>query len=164
MLLEYGEHFTFKKIIMAKRFSNKKKVTIHAPVVTVWQALTDPVMIRQYFFGVEMSTDWKEGSNIIARGEWEGKKIEGNGKVLQVETQKLLRHSYWSNMSGLPDVPENYHIISYELKAKNSNTELTLTEENLATQEMKDRSAKLWDMVFDNMKKLLEKAPVTQND
>jgi uncharacterized protein YndB with AHSA1/START domain len=148
---------------MAENFSNKKTVTIHSPVVTVWQALTDPLMIRQYFFGVEMKSDWKEGSTIIVKGEWEGKNFEGKGKVLQVETQKLLRHSYWSNMSGLPDTPENYHIITYELTAKNGSTKLTLTEENLATQDMRDRSGKLWDMVFDNMKKLLEKQPQTQN-
>jgi hypothetical protein len=42
-------------------------------------------------------------------------------------------------------------------------TKLTLTEENLATKEMKEGSDKIWDMVFDNMKKLLEKQPETQN-
>ena len=147
---------------MTKSFSNKKTVTIHAPVVAVWQALTYPAMIKQFFFGADMNTDWKEGSTIIIKGEWEGKEFEGKGKVLQVETQKLLRYSYWSNMSGLPDTPENYHIITYQLAAKNNSTKLSLTEENLAAQDMKDRSGKLWDMVFDNLKKLLEKQPATQ--
>jgi hypothetical protein len=82
---------------------------------------------------------------------------------LQMETQKLLRHSYWSNISGLADVPENYHIITYQLLPYKNNTKLILTEENLPTKEMKEASAKIWDTVFDNLKKLLEKKAVIQN-
>jgi uncharacterized protein YndB with AHSA1/START domain len=148
---------------MAKTFSNKKIVTIHAPVTDIWQALTDPEMIKHYFFGVETAGKWNEGNTIVYKGEWQGKKFEAKGKVLQMETQKLLRHSYWSNMSGLADMPQNYHIITYQLTPENGSTKLTLTEENLATKEMKESSARLWDMVFDNLKKLLEKRAVIQN-
>ena len=59
-------------------------------------------------------------------------------------------------MSGLPDLPENYHIITYEMNQENHHTLLKLTEENLAGKSMKDRSAKLWDMVFEKLKKLVE--------
>src|SRR5438552_14094424 len=142
--------------IMAEKFSNKKSVVIEAPAVAVWQALIDPVLIKKYFFGVDSIGEWKEGNTIISKGEWQGKKFEGKAKVLQMETQKLLKHSYWSDLSGQADIPENYHIITYELLPENSNTKLTLTEENLATREMKEQSAKLWDIIFDNLKKLLE--------
>jgi len=128
---------------MAKTFSNKKTVTIHAPVTDLWQALTDPEMIKHYFFGVETTGKWNEGNTIVYKGEWQGKKFEGKGKVLQIETQKLLRHSYWSKLT-----PEN------------GSTKLTLTEENLTTKESKESSAKLWDMVFDSLKKLLERQAV----
>lgn len=148
---------------MTEAFSNKKTVTIYAPATAVWQALTAPELIKNYFFGVETSGEWKEGNTVLYKGEWQGKKFEGKGKVLQLETQKLLRYSYWSNMSGMPDTPENYHIITYRLTPKKNKTELTLTEENLATKEMKENSDKIWDTVFDNMKKLLEKQPQTQN-
>ena len=36
----------------------KASVTIHAPLSKVWQALTDPEMIRQYFYDTEVITDW----------------------------------------------------------------------------------------------------------
>jgi len=142
---------------MAKRISLKKTITINAPITTVWQALTDPSMIKQYFFGVETTGDWKEGNTIFYKGEWQGKKFESKGKVLQVEDQKMLRHSYWSNMSGLPNRPENYHIITYGLSAENGYTKLNLKEENLADESMKDRSDKLWDTVFDKLKNLVER-------
>ena len=143
---------------MAKRTSSlKKTISINAPVTAVWKALTDSGMIKQYFFGVETSGDWKEGNTIFYKGEWQGKKFEGKGKVLQVEDRKMLRHSYWSNMSGLPDLPENYHIITYGLSAENGHTTLYLKEENLTDENMKERSDKLWDTVFDNLKSLVER-------
>lgn len=145
-----------KTSIMAQKFSNKKSVNINAPVTDVWMALVDPVLIKQYFLGVDAIGEWKEGNTIIFKGEWQGKKIEGKGKVLQVEDQKLLKHNYWSNFSGLADKSENYHIITYELIPESGKTKLNLTEENLATKEMQEQSGKLWDMIFDNLKKLLE--------
>jgi uncharacterized protein YndB with AHSA1/START domain len=142
---------------MSAKFSNKKSVTIHAPVNNVWRALTDPQLIKQYFFGVETFGEWKEGNTILYKGEWQGKKFESKAKVLQLEDQKLLKYSYWSNMSGLPDVPQNYHIITYYLENEEDHTALTMTEENLDNEEMMERSSKLWDMVFQNLQQLLEK-------
>jgi len=141
---------------MVQSFSNKKSVVIYAPVTDVWKALTDAALIKQYYLGVDTIGEWKEGNTIIFKGEWQGKKVEGKGKVLQLEDEKLLKHSYWSNLSGLEDKPENYHIVRYHLLPKNGNTELILTEENLQTKEMQEQSAKLWDMILKNLKKLLE--------
>ena len=141
---------------MAEKFSNKKSVLINAPVANVWRALVDPALIKQYYFGVDAIGEWKEGNTIIFKGKWQGKHIEGKGKVLQLEDQRLLKHSYWSNSSGLADHPENYHVVTYRLTTENRNTKLDLTEENLATKEMKEQSSKLWDMILSNLKKLLE--------
>ena len=143
-----------------QKFSNKKSLIICAHVTKVWQALTDPSLIKKYFFGVDTMGEWKEGNTIISKGEWQGKKFEGKYKVLQVETQKLLKYSYWSNLSGHDDVPENYHIITYELSQENGNTKITMMEENLATREMKEQSDKLWDVVLKNLKKLVEEEKV----
>lgn len=142
---------------MAQKFSDNVNVTVHAPAAAVWQALTDPAMIKQYYFGVDAIGDWKEGNTIIYRGEWRGKKFQGKGKVLQMEDEKLLRHSYWSDMSGQPEEPEFYHVITYQLRPKGDDTELMLTEENLASREMKEKSAQLWNMIFNNLKNLPEK-------
>ena len=141
---------------MAEKFSNEKSVLINAPVANVWQALTDPTLIKQYYFGVNALGEWKEGNTINFKGEWQGRSIEGKGKVLQLQDQRLLKHSYWSNSSGLADLPENYHIVTYKLRAEDAHTRLVITEENLATKEMKEQSSKLWDMILSNLKKLLE--------
>ncbi len=36
--------------------------TIKAPSSKVWEALTKPEIIKQYFFGTNTETDWKPGS------------------------------------------------------------------------------------------------------
>ena len=137
----------------------KKSIIIHAPVGDVWKALTDPGMIHEYFFGVDASGEWKEGNVINYKGEWKGKPYTAKAKVMQVEDLKLLRHSYWSDMSGVADRPENYHIITYELRPHKDHTHLTVVEENLANENLKQESSKLWDTVFENLKKLVEREP-----
>jgi uncharacterized protein YndB with AHSA1/START domain len=160
MIFPRESFVSFQIDIMAQSFSNKKSVIINASVDDVWKALTDPVLIKQYYLGVDTIGEWKEGNTIVFKGEWQGKKVEGKGKVLQLEDNKLLKHSYLSNISGLEDRPENYHIVTYELAPQDSGTKLTLTEENLQSKEMQEQSAKLWDMIFGNLKKLLESEKV----
>ncbi len=145
---------------MAQTFSNKLSVTIDAAVQDVWHALTDTTLIGKYFFNVKVNGDWKEGNTILYTGNWQDRKFKSKAKVLQVREQKVLKYSYWSDMSGNEDLPENYHIITYELKPVDGKTELIMTEENLQDEKMKEKSAMLWKHVFEKMRGLLEKKEV----
>jgi uncharacterized protein YndB with AHSA1/START domain len=141
---------------MNNKFTAKATSTINAPASKVWDALTDPSLIKQYLFGTEVNTDWQVGSPITYKGEWEGKTYEDKGKILQIEPEKLLVSTFWSSLAGLPDVPENYKTIQYELSPENGGTKLTITQDNNANQEEADHSAQNWNTVLDGMKKLLE--------
>ena len=60
-----------------------------ASVEKVRDALTNPEMVKEYLFGTELVTDWKVGSDIIFRGEWEGKKyLKTEGKSLNIHLVK----------------------------------------------------------------------------
>jgi uncharacterized protein YndB with AHSA1/START domain len=142
---------------MTGPFVARASISIKAPSARVWQALTDPVLIKQYLFGTQVTTDWKVGSPITYKGEWQGKPYEDKGKVLQVVPQKLLLSTFWSALSGLPDAPENYNTVRYELSPKGGATELTVTQDNNASQDEADHSAQNWEMVLQGMQKLLEK-------
>ncbi len=131
-------------------------IIINAPTSKVWDALTKPNLIKQYLFGTEVTTDWKVGSPITYKGTWEGKAYEDKGRVLQIEPGKLLVSTFWSSLSGLPDIPENYQTVRYELSAKGDGTHLTLTQDNNASQEEANHSAQNWKVVLEGMKKLLE--------
>ena len=103
-----------------------------------------------------MTTDWQVGSPITYRGTWEGKPYEDKGVVLENEPGKLLVSTFWSALSGVPDLPENYQTVRYELSSEAGGTRLSLTQDNNATQEAAKHSEQNWNMVLDGLKKLLE--------
>jgi uncharacterized protein YndB with AHSA1/START domain len=142
---------------MAAKLTSKITVQIKAEPAKVWEALTKPELIKQYFFGTEAVSDWKEGSPLIFKGEWQGKSYEDKGIILKIETNKLLRYNYWSSMSGTKDIPENYANITYELARENEGTSLAISQDNIASEEIKEHSQQNWKMVLDGLKKLVEK-------
>jgi uncharacterized protein YndB with AHSA1/START domain len=130
--------------------------SIQAPVSKVWEALTDPALIKKYFFDTNTYTDWKPGNPIVFKGEWQGKQYEDKGTVLDVQQDKLLRYSHWSPLSGIEDKPENYLIVSYELEEEENGTGLTIRQENIADEKTKTHSAENWRKVMTGLKKLVE--------
>jgi len=141
---------------MNKTFTSKSATTINAPASKVWDALIKPELIKQYLFGTEVTTDWRVGSPITYKGEWEGKTYEDKGKVLQIEKGKLLVSTFWSSLSGLADIPENYKTVRYELSADDKGTRLTITQDNNISQEEADHSGQNWETVLEGIKKLVE--------
>lgn len=141
---------------MNNKFTASATTTINAPASKVWQALVNPEIIKQYLFNTDVISDWQVGSPIVYRGEWEGKPFEDKGKILEIEPEKILKSTHWSPTSGVPDLPENYHTVTYTLSEKGENTEVTITQDNNASEEEKTHSEQNWRTVLEGMKKLLE--------
>ena len=141
---------------MSNTATAKATTVINAPASKVWEALTQPEQIKQYLFGTQVTTDWRVGSPITYKGEWKGKAYEDKGKVLEIEPRKRLVSTFWSALAGLPDTPENYKTVRYELAPEGDRTKLTITQDNNATQEEATEAEKNWRMVLDGIKKLLE--------
>ena len=142
---------------MAANLIAKASTNISAPASRVWDALTNPDVVRQYFFGTQAVSDWKEGSSLEFKGEWEGKKYVAKGVILKSEPEKLFQYTYLSSFSNLPDLPENYANITYELYEENGETALTVKQENVANEEVRKHSEQNWATVLKNLKDLLEK-------
>jgi uncharacterized protein YndB with AHSA1/START domain len=117
---------------MNKGLVAKASIDISAPIETVWEALITPAMIKQYMFGTEVVSEWREGSSIVWKGIWEGKPYEDKGIILKVEPLKTLQYSHYSPLSGVADLPENYHTMTYELSEEESNTIVSLSQDNKA--------------------------------
>lgn len=141
---------------MNSKYVAQATTTIHAPASKVWQALVNPEIIKQYLFNTEVISAWKEGSPIIYKGEWNGKPFVDKGKILEIEPEKRLMSTHWSPLSGVPDTPENYHTVTYTLSEKDDGTQVTITQDNNASEEEKEHSEQNWRTVLDGMKKLLE--------
>jgi uncharacterized protein YndB with AHSA1/START domain len=141
---------------MTDDLKTEASITIDAPATRVWEALTTPELIREWFFGVDTVTDWKVGSPIIHRGEYQGRPYEDKGSILEFDPPRMLVHSHWSPVSGLPDSPENYQRVSWSLSERDGETQLTITEINLPSEEAKAVSEQSWQTVLDNLKTLLQ--------
>jgi len=141
---------------MKQNITAKATLTIRAPASKVWDALTKPELIKQYFFGTTVVTDWKVGSPIYYRGEWQGRSYEDKGKIVEVQPKKRLVSTHWSPLAGVPDSPENYHTVTYTLSEHDGNTDVTILQDNNASEEEKLHSEENWKMVLSGLKKLLE--------
>lgn len=140
--------------------SLKTSIEVNAPAAKVWKALTDAEIVKQYFFGTNVKSDWKKGSPIIWEGEWEGKTYRDKGTILDIDPGKFVRYDYWSSMSGTEDKPENYADISYTLSESNGKTVLTITQGNIKSEESKSHSEQNWQSVFGKMKEMVESGKV----
>jgi len=134
----------------------KAHITISAPIAKVWDALVNPEMIKQYMFGTNAVSDWKEGSPIVWKGEWEGKPYEDKGVILQMKPERVLQYSHFSPLAGQADVPANYHTVTIELSPEEKGTILLLSQDNNSTEEDREHSEKMWGMMLTGLKKVLE--------
>jgi len=123
----------------------------------VWNALTDPEVIEQYMFGTEVISDWNEGSSIVWKGEWKGRKYEDRGMILKLKPKRLIQYSHFSPLSGKPNLPENYHTVTIELLSDGAKTIVSLSQGNNETEQARQHSEKNWEMMLDGLKRLLEK-------
>lgn len=141
---------------MDKKLIAKASTTVQAPVAKVWDALVTPATIKKYMFGSDVASDFKKGSPITFKGEWQGRKYEDKGVILDVQPKKKLAYSHFSPLTGKPDKPENYHNVTIELADKGKQTEVTLTQDNNEDEKDRDHSQKNWEMMLSGLKKVLE--------
>ncbi|MCU1641131.1 MAG: Activator of Hsp90 ATPase 1 family protein [Nocardia sp.] len=122
----------------------------------VWAVLTDPEQIRKFMFGADVHTDWQVGSPITWQGVYEGKPYEDKGELLAVEPDRLLKMTHYSPLSGAPDVPENYHTLTYELTGNGETTHLSLSQDNNASEDEAEHSRGMWEMLVNGVKEAAE--------
>lgn len=132
-------------------------LSIGAPRARVWKALVTPSEIRTYMFGTTVVTDWKPDSSITWKGEWKGKHYEDHGKILECRPGELLRYTHFSPLAGLPDKPENYHVVTIELREDGpAATRVTLSQDNNSTDQARQESERNWMTMLNGLKELVE--------
>jgi uncharacterized protein YndB with AHSA1/START domain len=129
---------------------------IDAPRSEVWQALTDPEQIRKYMFGSRVETDWRPGSPITWKGEYEGKPYEDKGEILEVVENRRLKLTHFSPLSGQEDARENYHTLVYELTEDDGKTRVSLSQDNNPTEEAAEHSRANWETMLSALKEVVE--------
>ncbi len=136
-----------------------KTIEINAPLSKVWNALTNPEIIKLWIWEGEMSinSDWKIGSPITFTGKFYKSNYSDKGTILKFEKEKVFSYNYWGKLSQLPDSPENYTIIEFALSTKENQTILILTQSNCITYEIYAHWNFYWLVTLDIFRKLVEK-------
>ncbi|HEY3559580.1 MAG TPA: SRPBCC family protein [Kribbella sp.] len=126
---------------------------IAASPARVWEVLTSSEALSELWFGAEVRTDWQVGSQITWSGEWEGKPYQDKGEILAVEPNRLLKFTHFSPLTGQPDVPENYHTLTYTLTG---NTHLKLEQDNNGSEDEAKHSEGMWNQLLEKVKQAAE--------
>lgn len=141
----------------------KNSIAISAPAAKVWDALVNPQQTKKYMFGCETVSDWKPGSDLLWRGNYEGKDmVFVKGKIVEIIPEKFLSYTTIDPNSGIEDIPENYLTVTYDLKEENGQVLLTATQGDYSTVGDGEKRFREtlegggWQPILDEIKKLVE--------
>jgi uncharacterized protein YndB with AHSA1/START domain len=120
----------------------------------LWQALTQPKFIKQYFCGTTQECAWKRG------GSWKimipDGRVADSGKVLEIKPEKRLVLS-WRNEFIPAMRKEGYSRMTYELERSGDAVKLIVTHEmNKPKSKFIGSVSEGWPAILSSLKSLLE--------
>lgn len=114
---------------MSTELNIVNSINISTPAATVWDALTNPEITQTYMFGCETVSEWEIGSALLWKGQYQGiDMVFVKGKILHLIPNQLLVYTVFDPNSTIPDIPENYLTVSYQLLQKDGFTQLNVTQ------------------------------------
>ena len=141
---------------MNKNLVISETVIIHSSLEEIWEALTNPEKIKQYFQGAETECAWQVGSPIYFRGIFQGEAYEDKGKIIDIEYGKRLVYDNLSSWLKLEDKAENYSIIDMELTQEETGISLILTHTGFIDEQNRIESIDGWRYALAMIKSLAE--------
>ena len=141
---------------MAQKLTVEKNITIEADISSVWNALTDPVVTKQYFLNCEAISDWNTGDPIIFKMLSEGKEvIPVKGLIVRIKKGEFLEYTCFAPEFE-KDVSKHTQV-TYQLTKTNSGTKLFVSKGEFANDEQYNHTSESWDLVLSGLKNLVEK-------
>ena len=142
-----------------KAMSFSKSIAINARPSAVWAALTDTALMKQWMSEtpIEIITDWEVGGAFVIKGALYKKGFENKGVILSFVPGRQLQYTHLSSLSRLPDVPESYTKIDFQLEAAEEGTMLKLNISNFPTETIYKHLAFYWNVTMELLKKFIER-------
>lgn len=134
-------------------------VNIQAPVRRVWEIVTRPENMSRWMTEEKLSINsgMKPGDALYMHGNFHGIPFENRGYILASEEEKLFSYSYLSNISRLPDVPENYAVVKFVFTAGDEKTtKLEISQQRSANEGIYRHAAWYWSVTIQIIKKTAE--------
>jgi uncharacterized protein YndB with AHSA1/START domain len=137
-----------------------KSVEISATPRDVWRVLTDPEMIARWMLGTRVETTWQPGAAITFDATLHGLTYQDRGTLLAIEPERSLAYSHWSDLSRLPDIPENRTLVRLTLEWTGEKTRLTVRHEQFYSYEAYGHSNFFWGYALGDIRCLAEGTPM----
>jgi uncharacterized protein YndB with AHSA1/START domain len=120
----------------------------------LWDALTNPAFTRQYWFNIDVTSDWKVGSPMRYMQNGEAKV---DGKVLVADRPKLLSYTFREAQGEASHEPPTKVTLELEPEAGTETVRLTVTHTDFVPNSKHRPSISGgWPAVLSNLKSLLE--------
>jgi uncharacterized protein YndB with AHSA1/START domain len=141
----------------AKTLIAKSSIQINNTIDEAWKALINPEIVEKYMLGSQQLSDWRKGSSIKWKKDFNGRKFEDKGEILEITPQKSLKYTHYSPASGRPDAPQNYQTVSVTLKENRKGTTIDLTSDNNASEKEKAMAERIWAYYLQGLKIIMDK-------
>ena len=122
----------------------------------------NPETIMQYMPVTSVVSEWKEGSPIVWRSEFQDKPFEVRGTILRSDPGRLLEYDHslpFFRPSGGAH-PREDRRVTVELRDSEAQTHVAITEQGNKNKREFEHSEGSWRMVLNGLKALLEGARV----
>jgi uncharacterized protein YndB with AHSA1/START domain len=135
---------------------SKSTILINATKQKVWDALTKPELVKKWQYGSDVITDWKVGSEIRFRVEWDSKVFEQWGKILEIIPNELIKYSLFFPGPDLEDKEENYFIMTYIISESENKIKLEILKEDNRLGAVKEQESNEENPVLIALKEIIE--------
>ena len=98
--------------------------------------------------GARVTSAYVVGVPITFDGEWDGTPFQDHGEILEVDRPRRLRYTHYSPLSGQPDVPENYHHLTFTFEEHDGTTDVTLEQDGNGSAEEAEHATANWEQVL----------------
>ena len=124
----------------------------------LWSALTDPSQMKEYWFGMQIKTEWKAGA------EWQmvfpDGRVADTGEILEVDQPKRIRLK-WRNEFKPELKAEGFSLCTMEIEPAGAAVRLTITHTiERADSKLIRAVSGGWPKILSNLKSLLETGEV----
>jgi uncharacterized protein YndB with AHSA1/START domain len=120
----------------------------------LWEALTTSSFMKQYWFGMDVETDWKAGSPW--RLMFPDGRVADTGDILEIDRPRRIVLK-WHNECRPELAAEGYARCAIELEPQNDAVKLTITHTiDRADSKVIEAVSGGWPRILSNLKSLLE--------
>src|ERR1700680_2784543 len=141
----------------AKTLIAKSSIQINNTIDEAWTALVNPEIVEKYMLRSQQLSDWQKGSSIIWRKDFNGRRFEDKGEILEIAPLQSLKYTHYSPASGKPDAPKNYQTVSVTLQENAKGTTIELSSDNNSSEKEKEMTEKIWAYYFQGLKIMMDK-------